>query len=807
MKRIIFLFMLMIMAIAGFSQAKTDAMLFGDVKSKLTGEHIPFVSILVKGTNLGTMSDGTGHFKLAHLPLGNVTIVARATGYKTQEKEVFMERDKAVTLFFELDVDIIELDQIVITGTRTEHSVRDVPVKTGLITARDIENRNASNLFEALECTPGVRVESQCQSCNFSMVRMQGLGAEHTQVLINGQPVYSGLAGVYGLQQLSTIDISRIEVVKGAGSALYGSSAIAGAINIITREPSYSPTSSVDIQFGNHNSRRYDICSSMRNDKGNIGLMLFARRLTEGIIDETGEGDTREEVRRPDGISDRVATNLTNAGFGLFIDNPFFKDDRLIIRGKAVFETREGGVITDDQYRNPFTEGTENILTDRYEAEVSYNAKLRNNFHLHLTTAFVNHKRSATNDAFLSDHMEKHNDNLPDLTDMRPYLADENSIISTLTIGRRVGRHNITGGLQASVNLLEESGMYVVVDEESPFAGESYRSVADKRAREAGIFIQDEWSISSRLMVVPGVRVDHHYSMESYEADRQVFINGEFPPAKFDRMNMNPRIAIKYNISDRFTLRANAGTGFRAPYGFSEDLHLCSGSPRVWKSSDLEPETSVSYNLSLDYYGAYSNISANIFRTNLRNKIGFTTAGDNIAALGYDYQWENIDDARVQGIELSLQTKLWKRWNTGVDFTWNQGDYANIRNDWSETPYADISKKISRFPATTGNVMLEYRRKAWNVMLTGSFQGTMYIDYHNEDVDPETGDMSKIKQTDPFMLFNISVGKTMNKFRIYGGMRNIFNYLQDERRLDDPAFIYAPLYGRLFYAGIRFDIR
>jgi outer membrane receptor for ferrienterochelin and colicins len=94
-------------------------------------------------------------------------------------------------------------------------------------------------------------------------------------------------------------------------------------------------------------------------------------------------------------------------------------------------------------------------------------------------------------------------------------------------------------------------------------------------------------------MIVPGVRIDHHLSGEEYTADKQVFATNNFPKTRFDETAFNPRLAVKYKISESFTLRANAGTGFRAPYGFSEDLHLCSGSPRVWKSSDLHAEKSV----------------------------------------------------------------------------------------------------------------------------------------------------------------------------------------------------------------------
>ena len=107
------------------AQEKTDAMLFGDVKSTKSKEHVPYATIMVKGTNIGTIADGTGHFKLANLPVGKNIFVARALGYKSQEKEVFMEKGKAVNLFFELEEDFLNLEQVVITGTKTEHFIKD----------------------------------------------------------------------------------------------------------------------------------------------------------------------------------------------------------------------------------------------------------------------------------------------------------------------------------------------------------------------------------------------------------------------------------------------------------------------------------------------------------------------------------------------------------------------------------------------------------------------------------------------------------------------------------------------------------
>jgi len=788
------------------AQEKNGTIINGHVKSVKTNEHIPYATIIVKGTSLGTSTDGTGHFKLNNIPVGKTIIIAKSVGYKAMEKEVEVRENKILEMFFDLEEDVLNLEQVVITGTRTEHFVKDVPVRTEVITFKAIENKNATNLYQALEGTPGVRVENQCQYCNFTMIRMQGLGAEHTQVLINGQPMYSGLAGVYGLQQLSTIDVDKIEVVKGAGSALYGSGAIAGAINVVTKAPGYIPSTKIDVQFGNYNTNRYDISSSLRNERGNIGLNVFAQRYTEGAIDETKAGISSSEVKGKDGISDRVMTNLTNAGFNLYINDAFMANDQLTLRGKSVFEKREGGTMIDDYYRNPLTDGTENITTDRYEASLNYIKKISDNSELNFTIGYTNHNRNATNDSYLGDYMSTHNDSVPDVRDMRPYLAEENSITSTLSFSSKLGSHNIILGVQGFYDELEESGMYVVVDEESSFLGQSYRSVADKSAREFGVFLQDEWEVTDNFIVVPGARVDFHHSSEKYTADRQVFELNNFPKTSFDETTINPRLALQYKITDNVTVRANAGTGFRAPYGFSEDLHLCSGSPRVWKSSELNPEKSVSYNFSADYYGNTVRLSANFFRTDLKDKIGFVNAEPAVKNLGYDYQWKNIDDALVQGLELSVIANFLSDIDFGVDFTYNQGEYKNVREDWVGSEYESQSKYISRFPTTTGNAKLEFSPNTWTFTLSGSYQGKMYIDYYNEDIDPVVGDLSKIKKTDPFMLFNARVAKEIGQFKLYAGVNNIFNYLQDEKYLDDAAFMYAPVYGTMFYGGVSLEI-
>lgn len=782
---------------------KTDAMLFGHIIDKETKKHVPYATIFVKGTKLGTAADASGHFKLANLPVGKQVIIAQFVGYKPQEFEVEMRRGKSTELFIELEEDVFNLEQVVVTGTRTQHYVKNVPIRTEVVTSQALKNKNAWNVFEALEGVPGIRVENQCQFCNFTMVRMQGLGAEHTQVLINGQPIYSGLASVYGLEQIGTGDVDRIEVVKGAGSALYGSSAVAGAINIITKEPSPSPHVAADVQFGSNNTNVYNLTSSIKNDKGNIGLSIYAQKIDHGAIDETGMGTTLAEVKKKDGVSDRVASKMHNLGMSLYIDNPFFNNDKLVFRGKAINENRAGGELKDDTYLNPFTEGTENITTNRYEVEANYRKYFGDNTELNFNNTYTNHNRNATNDSFLSDYKKTHNDAMPGLDIMRPYIAKENSLINTLTLGTRLGRHNLLFGVQSYITRLNETGMYVVVDEENKkYYGEAYKSTSRKHANEFGAFVQDEWVISPQFTVVPGVRIDFHNSGEEYESDKEVF-NSAFPKTSFNKTSISPRLALKYNVNEQFTLRANVGTGFRAPYGFSEDLHLCSGSPRVWKSSELKPETSRSMNLSADYYGNHFQVSANLFYTALKDKIDFGDADDKVKSLGYTYQWNNVDDATVKGLEMTVLVNPVRNLNLGADFTLSHGTYKNIRDDWKDTQYAEISKYIPRFPSTTGSFKIEYTPQTWTFMVQGLYQGKMYIDYMNEDND---GANKKIKETKPYMTYNASVSKTFGKVRLYAGGKNIFSYIQDEKYADDAAFIYAPVYGAQFYAGMSINI-
>jgi outer membrane receptor for ferrienterochelin and colicins len=763
----------------------------GRVIDRETGEPLPGVSIIIKKTTLGTSTGEDGRYVLNQIPSGRSKVVATVMGYESIVREVEVSMGETYKLDFELEASPIELGGVVVTGTRTPRHVKDVPLRTEVVTQKQIEEKEAANLYEAIEGVSGVRVEQQCSFCNFSVIRMQGLESGHTQVLIDGQPIFSGLAGVYGLQQVPTANIDRIEVVKGAGSALYGSSAIAGVINVLTKKPTARPSVVASVSFGTHNTNNYTLSASRKLE--DLDLMVTAQKNTGDEIDEDD-----------DGLTDRVKTDNLSLGTRLNLYN-LSGNDQLTLTGRALDEFRQGGEL--DTWENPFAAGAEHIKTTRYEAGVGYQKRFILGNRIDLNLAYADHHRNATNDSFLGDY-EDINGEIPPEDEMQPYLADEILYVVDLNYSHPLGaRHLLLGGIQYSHNKLDESGRYVIVDEDDPDYGGTYTSESEKHADEVGVYLQDEFSVTDALELVLGARYDSHHSEDDFGGSGKVAPE-ERIVLKYDEEAFSPRLAIMYAASDELTLRGSLGTGFRVPYGFSEDLHLCSGSPRVNKPAGLKPEKSMSANLGADYSARRYALSINFFRTNLQDKIGFADASEESKRLGYTYQWDNMGDAYTQGIELGSSMLLTKKVDLECDLAYTDAQYEREREDWAENhpEYADESKYIPRVPQITGGVKLAYAPESWNLILDADYTGRMYIDYCKEE-DMEAPE-SKIVHTPDFWIVNAKVSRSLsNGITLFAGAKNVFDYVQKEKHPDDAAFMYAPFTGRTVYGGLEVDVR
>ncbi len=185
---------------------ETDANIFGEVTAE--GEHLPFVSVYLKDTQYGTMTDLSGHYMLTNLPIGKHTLVASLIGFKPVEKEIEILADKSLEVNFALEEKVMSLDDVVVTGTKTFKRKTESAVVVNVLEGKKLEMLQAGTLSEGLAFQPGLRMETDCQTCNYTQLRMNGLGGGYSQILIkNSIRANITTIGTSYSESLLTIDI------------------------------------------------------------------------------------------------------------------------------------------------------------------------------------------------------------------------------------------------------------------------------------------------------------------------------------------------------------------------------------------------------------------------------------------------------------------------------------------------------------------------------------------------------------------------------------------------------------------------
>jgi outer membrane receptor for ferrienterochelin and colicins len=372
------------------------------------------------------------------------------------------------------------LDDIVVTGTKTEKRIEMTPVKTEVVGKEDIEKFAACNLYQVLDGTPGIRMEQQCNNCNFSLMRMNGLEGGYAKVLIDGMPVYSGLAGVYGMQQIQAGLIERIEIVKGAGSALYGSDAIAGVVNVITKKPGPVPSMTIGGSTG------FNPVDD-KTKEGNVPLSSSVNFSATHRKDNfaaiiAGQSNTSQEIdNNADMATDRVNSKNLGGTTQLFWYDVLGDKSTIGLMGRAIYENRKGGSIEQDAKGNYYMDnalspegpGSEHIVTERFEGGLSIDKELPSRTLLKGMLNVVSHARSATNGAAwekidslgatqiqdaLSDPADVDYSKLAALSP-QPFLTNERTIVGEINAAQPIGDigNTILAGAQVKRTDVEEN--------------------------------------------------------------------------------------------------------------------------------------------------------------------------------------------------------------------------------------------------------------------------------------------------------------------------------------------------------------
>ena len=738
------------------------------VKGKITSENgdvLPYATIRIANSNTAVTSDENGNYSIQASDK-SIVLVVSYTGFITQRKNIRF-RTNSVTQNFVLKEQSELLNQITITGTRTNKRQTNSPIIVDVINKVKLENVQACNLSESLNFQTGLRVETDCQTCNYTQLRMNGLAGGYSQILINGRPIFSPLTGLYGLEQVPANMIERIEVVRGGGSALYGSSAVGGTVNVITRIPKKNDYA-ISYTFQNISGTSDQIIAgnaTVVNDKKNAGISFFLNHRDRNFFD--ANGDNFSELPK-----------LRNMSFGT---NLFFlpnENQKLEINFSKMNEYRFGGEMVDGPayLAQQSEERTHDVYVGNLDYQINFNADKSS---LITYLGFQHTDREHYTGIFPDDPIDIDNHVLNP-----PY-----GFSKTTTFQGGVQLNHTLENFFNTKNVITVGTEYIQDDVFDVI--DAYNFKVDQFTKNWGLFFQSDWTISDSMNLLSGFRVDDHNFV--------------------DNLIVSPRVSFLYKPFKDAQVRATWSTGFRAPQAFDSDLHIAfagGGVSRISLDPDLTHERSNSYTVSFNYdkpkekyiYG----FTLEGFHTRLNN--AFTLENIGTDSFGERFEKRNGDGATVQGITIEgrLNYDAIIQWDAGFTIQSSLFDNAVINSD-----ILAGKREFLRTPNQYGYSTLTYTpnekfKASANLVYTGSMD-VLHL------ASPGNLSQDEYFRSPSFWDLGIRMSYTFDlntsNLEFYTGAKNLFNAYQtnfDVGKDRDSNFIFGPAIPRTFFIGIKF---
>lgn len=768
----------------------TDANIFGHVTDKKSGEHLPYINIVLKNTTIGTTTDATGHFVLKNLPEGKFTIIATSLGYVPVEKTVEVKKNKTIEVNFILEEDALNLNEVVVTAGRTVQKRIEAPVIVNTINSKSLTTTQSTVLGEGLNYCTGLRYENDCQNCGFSQIRMNGLEGPYSQILINSRPIFSGLAGVYGLELIPANMLDRIEVVRGGGSVLYGSNAIAGTVNLILKDPTVNSfeagysASLIGIGISESNGPAADhnasFNASLVTDDHRTGIAVFGNMRDRKMYDHNG-----------DDFSEIAPMKNTVIGTRLF-HRPSYRN-KISLNFFNIRESRDGGNMQDRPLHE--REVAEAVRHDMLVGDLTFEQYLRESDILSVFASgqYLNRDSYYGANQSLSDY--------------------GNTKDKTYNIGAQykaiLGISSLIGGIEHTGSYLKDKKLgYPDYDNAQIEDGKIISVphipntvVSDQSLLTSGAFAQYEIKYG-RAKFLAGARIEH-YSIDNKQAEGNDKSGNVFIP----------RASIMYDLTPYLQTRIGVSRGYRAPQIFDEDLHIeTSGSRQVINKNapDLERENSTSYTVSFDYNNMIGSVNTGIlvegFYTKLhnpfRNEIGEPDENGTVIYTRVNSK----NGATVQGVNVELKLYPTHKLFFNLGFTAQSSRYKEGDENFNE-------KKFFRTPETYGFFTADWTfSRKFGLSVTGNYTGKMLVPYFGAELpEGELRDAGELRRSDAFfdaglkLHYNMPVGKGVT-MQWYGGVKNLFNSFQNDfdKGIDrDPAYVYGPGLPRTLFIGVK----
>ena len=741
--------------------AATDAHIAGHVLDAHTHEHLSFVNVQVEGTSLGCLTDESGHFYLKNLPEGKLTIVFSMMGYETEKRTITLHRDTLIEMNVAIAETSFMIDNVVVTANKYETKQREVATIVNVIPPLIIESTTSNSMADVLNFQTGLRVEETCSNCGVPQIRINGLEGQYTQILMDSRPIFSSLASVYGLEQLPAGMVDRIEVIRGGGSALYGANAIAGVVNIITKEPNRN---SLNISNSSAFTEQgtYDINTNMNAsvvaENQKAGLFLF------GV-----QRNRQQYDRDDDGYSDIPHLNSTTVGFRSYFKTSDYS--KITAEYHHTTEFRRGGYGIDSlqPHESPLTEQLKHNID---AATVKWDMYTADN--KHFVSVYTSFQHIARDSYFGTNY--------------NPNAYGKSTDIVSVTGAQYrfsypcgIMNADLSAGAEYSYNQLRDQIL-------------GYDRNTLQRVHLGGGYVQNEWK-NKQWSILVGGRLEQHSLL-----DKPVF---------------SPRANIRYTPIEPIILRLSYASGYRAPQIYEEDLHVGAVGGEVSLISldeNLKPEYSHSISGSIDMYKRFGKWDLNLTFE------GFFTQLNDVFTLvenGHDAHGNllltrtNASGARVAGMNIEAKVGFGHLLTFQAGYTYNHSRYIEPLQ-WSENPNIVPQRRMFRTPDHYGYFLCNIEPvKHFHIVTNGKVTGNMLVQ-HFAGYVPEDEEVT----TPTFFEWDIKLCYDIPLYKHYtleinAGVKNILDQFQSDldKGMDrDAGFIYGPATPRTFFAGINLKI-
>ncbi|MFN0049198.1 MAG: TonB-dependent receptor [Cytophagales bacterium] len=553
-----------LIAIALRSASAQTSFVYGKILSN--EKPVQFAIVGIAGTAYSTVTDSVGNYEISNLPEGKYKLDVICVGYAKTHANFSISSGQKKAINFNLISTENRLEDVVVTGTLKEVNRLETPVPVEVYTPLFFKKNPTPSIFDALQMINGVRPQLNCNVCNTGDIHINGLEGPYTMVLIDGMPIVSSLSTVYGLSGIPNSLVERIEVVKGPASSLYGSEAVGGLINIITKKPNNAPLFTADFFSTTWLENNVDLGLKTNIGKKATALTGVNYYNFQNIVDKNNDNFT--DVTLQHRISAFQKWSFQR------------KDDRLFSVAARFFnEDRWGGDTRWTQkYRGGDSLYGESIYTRRWEFLGQYQLPVKEK--IVLSMSYNDHDQNS-------------------YYGTTSYNAQQRIGFAQLTWDKKIGRNDF---------LVGSALRYTFYDDNTPATANS-DSVNQKNMPQntwlPGIFVQDEISLTEKHKLLLGFRYDYNS------------IHGNI---------YTPRFAYKWSINKNNIVRLNAGTGFRVVNLFTEDHAALTGARVIEITSELKPEQT--YNVNLNYIkkiyeieNALIGIESSLFFTYFNNKI------------------------------------------------------------------------------------------------------------------------------------------------------------------------------------------